>query len=85
MNASAPFSRKSPPPPPARGPVAEPPASIERVFVYAGLHYGRPHFVLARQADCREMRVQHLDGQPFTVHICDTEPVPESVDAGDSP
>lgn len=38
--------------------------------------YDLPHFILARQAGGRELKVLHLDGRPFTVHICDTEPVP---------
>ena len=52
-----------------------PPSSPARVFVYAGPHYGRPHFILARHAHGRELRVKHLDGKPFTVHLCDTETV----------
>ncbi len=32
-------------------------------------HYIRQHFVSARQADGREMKEQHLDGKPFTVHL----------------
>jgi hypothetical protein len=76
MNSPASIKGKSPPPSPVRGTVAESPASTARVYVYAGPHYGLPHFVLARQAAGREMKVQHLDGKPFTVHICDTEPAP---------
>lgn len=77
MHAAQTATSEPPPHSPTRGTVAEPPASIERAFVYAGPHYGRPHFVLARQAGGREMTVQHLDGKPFTVHMCDTEPAPD--------
>ncbi len=85
MNAARAVTSNPPPPSPFSEAVAESPASIERVFVYAGPHYGRPHFLLARSASGREMQVQHLDGQPFTVHICDTEPVPESTHSNESP
>lgn len=76
MNAARAVTSDPPPPSPISEAVVESPASIDRVFVYAGSHYGRPHSVLARSAGGREMQVQHLDGSPFTVHICDTEPAP---------
>ena len=47
-----------------------------KVIVYAGKHYGQPHYVVGRHSNGRELMVWHVEdapGKAFRVNVCDTE------------
>ena len=55
---------------------APPLGSTTKVIVYAGQHYGKPHYVVGRHTNERELIVWHVEDSPgkaFRVNVCDTE------------